>query len=117
MRFLANENVTADIVANLRARGHDVVWVAEGSPSLFDSDVLSIAVAEQRTLLTFDLDFGELAFRHALPAGPGIILLRLPGLSPGLLAERAVAAITSRQDWPGHFSVIELTRIRMTQIP
>ena len=65
MRFLANENVPLDAVSALREIGHDVIWVrvdAHGSP---DEDILSRAVAEKRVLITFDKDFGNLAFRFA----------------------------------------------------
>jgi predicted nuclease of predicted toxin-antitoxin system len=37
--------------------------------------VLKFAQAEERILLTFDKDFGELAFVTELPATSGIILL------------------------------------------
>jgi hypothetical protein len=42
-----------------------------------DVNVLAIAEAENQILLTFDRDFGELAFRAGLPAMCGIILFRL----------------------------------------
>jgi predicted nuclease of predicted toxin-antitoxin system len=41
-----------------------------------DSEVLAIAVAEDRVLITNDRDFGELVFRLGLPHR-GIILFRL----------------------------------------
>jgi predicted nuclease of predicted toxin-antitoxin system len=40
--------------------------------------VFALARAEGRVLLTFDKDFGELAFRRGLQAAPGVIL-RGPG--------------------------------------
>lgn len=43
---------------------------------LADEDVLAIAVREQRTLITSDLDFGELVVRYE-SAHTGIILFRL----------------------------------------
>jgi hypothetical protein len=52
------------------------------------------AAREARIVLTFDKDFGELAWRAGLPASSGIVLLRLPmppvaevgtSLAPGLL--------------------------------
>jgi hypothetical protein len=39
--------------------------------------VLKFAQAEDRILLTFDKDFGELAFVTELPATSGIILFRI----------------------------------------
>jgi hypothetical protein len=68
-------------------------------------------------LLTFDKDFGELAFRHGLPAESGVVLLRLAASDPDTLTGRAVAALESRDDWSGRFSVVEPERIRMTELP
>jgi hypothetical protein len=37
-----------------------VLYIAEDAPKVADRDVLAIAVAEQRWVLTFDRDYGEL---------------------------------------------------------
>jgi predicted nuclease of predicted toxin-antitoxin system len=78
MRFLANENFPADAVTQLKAAGHDIVWVRTAAPGMKDEDVLAWAAREARIVLTFDKDFGELAWRAGLPASSGIVLLR-PG--------------------------------------
>jgi predicted nuclease of predicted toxin-antitoxin system len=113
MRFLANENFPGAAVAALRAAGHDIAWVRIVTPGAADPDVLSWAAREQRVLLTFDKDFGELARRSALPAACGIILLRMPMPRAGDVGRRLADLITSRNDWAGHFAVIEPGRIRM----
>jgi predicted nuclease of predicted toxin-antitoxin system len=69
MRFLANENFPGAAVAALAGRGHDIVWARIAAPGTSDADVLAWAVREQRILITFDKDFGELAGTSALPAG------------------------------------------------
>ena len=117
MRILADENFPGDAVTALRGRGHDVLWVREEAPGIGDREVLARAQAEARIVITFDKDFGELAFRFGLPATAGVILLRLPAPSPAVVARRATAALESRDDWAGHFSVIEEDRIRMTPLP
>ncbi len=76
MRFLANENFPAEAVEALRGRGHDVAWVRIDSPGVRDAEVLARAQREDRIVLTFDKDFGELAFRSRLPASSGMILHR-----------------------------------------
>jgi predicted nuclease of predicted toxin-antitoxin system len=113
MKFLANENVAADAVVALREKGHDVAWIRTDAPGSKDEDVIARAMAEHRILITFDKDFGELAFRSQLPATCGIILFRIPAPSSSLVATAVLAAIESRSDWTGHFSVIEENRIRM----
>ena len=113
MYLLANENFPADAIAALRQRGHDVVWVHTEAPGSSDEQVLARAQAEDRILITFDKDFGELAFRAMLPASGGIILFRISAPSAAHVAQVAVAVLEGRTDWAGHFSVVEDSRIRM----
>lgn len=113
MRFLANENFPGAAVVALEAAGHDVVWVRVVAPGMSDPDVLRWAAREERILLTFDKDFGELAKGSALPPASGVVLLRTPMPKPGEVAQRLASLIASRDDWAGHFSVIEPGRVRM----
>jgi predicted nuclease of predicted toxin-antitoxin system len=117
MRLLANENFPADAVEALGRQGHDVTWVRIAAPGSSDPEVLALALAENRILLTFDKDFGELAFRYGLPASCGIVLFRIPLASSQKIARLADAALNSRADWVGNFSVVEEEQIRMTPIP
>jgi len=117
MRILANENFPADAVSALRDHGHDVAWIRTDSPGITDKDVLDRAQREDRILITFDKDFGELAFRLKLPSISGIILFRISAPSSKQVAKTAVAALESRNDWRDHFAVVEDNRIRMTPLP
>jgi len=45
-------------------------------PGMSDPDVLAWATRDERILLTFDKDFGELAGASALPSTCGIMLFR-----------------------------------------
>lgn len=117
MRLLANENFPLDAVEALRADGHDVLWIREDARGSSDEQILRRAQQEERILITFDKDFGELAFRSRLPATSGVILFRISAPSSKRIAQVAVQAIASRTDWVGHFSVIEDNRIRMTPLP
>lgn len=116
MRFLANENLPGDAVAALERDRHDVVWVRTAAPGSTDESILAWAVREDRVLLTFDKDFGELAWRFRLPAKSGIILFRLPMPEAGKAGEILAARIGERSDWAGHFSVVEPGRIRMRRL-
>jgi predicted nuclease of predicted toxin-antitoxin system len=113
MRLLANENVTSTVIHQLRQRGHDVLSVKESMRSEQDDVVLARAQAEQRTVITHDKDFGELAFRSQLAASSGVILFRLAGSNPDTDNKRILDALESRTDWAGHFSVVTDDRIRM----
>jgi predicted nuclease of predicted toxin-antitoxin system len=77
VRFLLDESAELRLAALLRGLGHDVTTVVEDYPRAIDDDVvLSLARAEQRIVITNDLDFGELIFRQTLPH-MGVILFRL----------------------------------------
>jgi predicted nuclease of predicted toxin-antitoxin system len=117
MRLLANENFPGDAVSALRNRGHDVFWVRTQAPGSSDQEVLARAVREDRVLLTFDKDFGELAFRSRLPAECGIVLFRIPTSSPAYVSQTAVAALEADVDWAGHFVVVEERRLRIAPLP
>ena len=117
MRILANENFPLDVVAAIRQLGHDVAWVRIDASGSKDRDILRRAMSEQRILLTFDKDFGELAFQFGLPATCGIVLFRLQASSSAVLATWVVTALQSRTDWAGQFAVVEAGRIRMRPLP
>lgn len=117
MRFLADENFPAPIVRGLRERSEDVVWIAEDMRAATDEAVLARAQVERRIVLTFDKDFGELAFHAGLPSGCGVVLFRLTGESPEEDNARALAALISCQDWENHFVVVQDDRIRVRLIP
>lgn len=113
MRFLADENFPLDAVEALRENGHDVAWIRADSPGIADPLILERAQIENRVVLTFDKDFGELAFRLKLLATAGIILFRIKAPSSLVIAEKVTRAIAIRDDWYGHFSVVEDDKVRM----
>ena len=117
MRIIANENIMATVVSELRSRGHDVNSVKESMPKAKDDVILATAQAEQRVVLTHDKDFGELAFRYGLPAECGVLLIRLAGTSRKSDIDHVLKVVDSREDWPGHFSVVTRGRLRMRALP
>jgi predicted nuclease of predicted toxin-antitoxin system len=117
VKLLANENFPRDAVEALREDGHDVTWVRTEFPGASDRAVLERAEADNRVVVTFDKDFGELSFRSGLRISCGVILFRITPRSSGFVANFAVKVFRARNDWAGHFSVIEEHRIRMIPLP
>src|ERR1700740_81230 len=99
MRFLADENFPGPAVTALEAAGHDVIWVKVAKPGASDTDVLAWAMREERVLLTFDKDFGELASQSAPSPKIGVVLLRTPPPKIGEGIKRLVDLISARADW------------------
>jgi predicted nuclease of predicted toxin-antitoxin system len=113
VNFLADESLDRQIVDRLRQDGHSVLYVAEMEPGISDGAVLDLANREGALLLTADKDFGELVFRLGRVA-PGIILVRLAGLSPASKGEIVAVAISQHiEELPGAFVVIAPTAVRI----
>lgn len=117
MKLLADENVAGDIVSLLRQQGHNVAWIRQDSPGAADVDVLIRSTREQRLLVTFDKDFGELVWRAGHDASAGVILFRISAASSSDVASKVAAILDSRDDWNGQFSVVDGRRIRMIALP
>jgi predicted nuclease of predicted toxin-antitoxin system len=97
----------------LRDAGQDVAWIADSHSGATDIEVLKLCMAQRRVLLTFDKDFGELAFIKGLPAECGIILFRITPQNPEEVAVIALSAIQNQPNWLGYFSVVTRKQIRM----
>jgi predicted nuclease of predicted toxin-antitoxin system len=113
MNFLADENIDRQVVDHLRQAGHRVWYVTEMDPGISDDVVLDMANREGALLLTADKDFGELVFRqHRL--SPGVLLIRLAGLSSSAKAGLVALAIEEHgaELWQA-FSVITPGVIRI----
>jgi predicted nuclease of predicted toxin-antitoxin system len=117
MRLCAKKNIPEDCFTRLCQSGHDVFWIRETTSGSPDSDVLARALTEDRLLITFDKDFGELVFRRGAKASHGIVLFRIAQRSSVIVAERVSTVLASRDDWTGHFSVVDDSTIRMRRLP
>lgn len=64
MKFLANENVPIASVNYLKSIGFDVTSIGVDDPGIADEHVMKLAVEQDRTIITYDSDYGELIFKH-----------------------------------------------------
>ena len=68
MRFLLDVCAASlRLQDELAAQGHDVLSALERNPRATDEELLALAMAERRILVTEDKDFGELVFVRRLP--------------------------------------------------
>jgi predicted nuclease of predicted toxin-antitoxin system len=90
MKFLANENFPLKSILYLKRLGYDISSIGTDYQGIQDFQVMEIAISEERTILTFDRDYGELIFKHNHRPQKGVIYLRINDYTaeePGMLVE------------------------------
>ena len=103
--YLANENFPGAMVKILRDQGNDVLYAAESLVGSSDLMIIDTALTQDRVVLTFDRDFGELVFRHRTPPASGIVRFRLGALSPNALLSFLQDFFASNPTLRGYFTV------------
>jgi len=82
MRLLANENFPLTSVKILEKAGYDIIYAGLDFKGIFDNEVIDIAIKEERTIITFDRDYGELIFKKGYRPRSGVIYLRWDNFQP-----------------------------------
>jgi predicted nuclease of predicted toxin-antitoxin system len=119
MRFLADMGVDVRVVEWLRQHGHDAKHLRdEGLQRSPNGDIFAKAAAENRVVLTFDLDFGEVA---ALTKGrkASVILFRVHNTRTPHVIDRLARALADCADAleKGAVVVVEESRQRVRLLP
>jgi predicted nuclease of predicted toxin-antitoxin system len=98
MRFLADMGISPQTVAFLRGLGHDAIHLhALGLDRLPDSAILELARAENRVLLTHDLDFAELIAAGGMTL-PSVVVFRLRSMRPERVNHYLQGIISQHQE-------------------
>ncbi|HOE11891.1 MAG TPA: DUF5615 family PIN-like protein [bacterium] len=117
MRFLADECCDSTVVMALREAGHDVLAVGEQVRGAEDTDVVEMALREQRILLTEDKDFGQLVYAHGRRT-LGVVFLRYPTLARYEISKDVVELVRQRgESLSGCFVTVRVGRIRISRTP
>ena len=93
VRLLADENIPAQGIEELRVAGIDVLSVREHAPGIADEEVLRLAVAQSRVLVTFDRDYGELIFGLGRTPPHSVIYFRIFPSDSREVSERVLALL------------------------
>lgn len=118
MRLLANENIPLATIRRLREQGHDVAAVVETAAGSTDEQILRQAHDENRVLVTFDRDYGELIYVRGLPCPSGLIYLRFAPLNPVEPAEHLTRLFAEASDvLAGRFVVMDRGGYRHRKLP
>lgn len=119
MRFLADMGVAGRLVEWLRGEGHDAVHLSEeGLHRLPDADIFAKAAREDRVVLTFDLDFGEVLAHTGSHAVSGV-LFRLHNTRTPFVIDRLEAVLekSSAAIEESAIVVVEDWRHRVRRLP
>jgi len=119
MRFLADMGVSRTTVEALRAANHDAVHLRdEGLIRLTDHEIVKKALAENRVVLTFDLDFGDI-LATARSGAPSVILFRLRNQTPAGVNPRLFRVIEdcAAELAAGALVIVEDERYRVRRLP
>lgn len=76
MKFLVDVGVSQKVEKWLAENGYDTKAVRDLNPKAKDSEILHLAVAESRMVITMDKDFGELVYNSGMKHS-GVLILRL----------------------------------------
>ena len=119
MRFLLDMGVSTGVAQWLGTQGHDVVHLRDrGLQKLANGTIFVLAHAEQRIILTFDLDFAEIV---ALSNGliVSVVIFRLRNTRTPHVIQRLDDVLKQSADALSHGAVIavEDARHRVRMLP
>lgn len=115
MRFKTDENLPAQIAELLRQSGHDAMSIPEQKmEGQSDQQVATVCRAEQRAILTLDLDFSDIR-QYAPDDYYGIIILRPASHSvPSLLRlTHRVLRLLNDESPLGKLWIVDEHRVRI----
>jgi len=111
--------VSMSTAASLREAGHDAVHLRDLCLlKMEDSNILQKARTEQRIVLTFDLDFGDLLAASGEKL-PSVIIFRLRNQTPSSVRPRLFEILSECEPElnAGAVIIVEETRYRVRHLP
>lgn len=116
-RLLADENIPVKAIEALRVAGLDVLSVREQAPGITDEEVLRLAVAQGRVLVTFDRDFGELIFGQGRTPPPSIIYFRIVPPDWREVSDRVLSLLVDPESIYGSIVIVSRQGLRRRRFP
>lgn len=118
MRFKIDENLPIDVAELLRANMHDAMTIFDQHlVGELDPKVASVCKAEERALITLDLDFSHICI-YPPSEYAGIIILRPRSQSkPDVLAlvHKLIPMLNGSERLRGNLWIVQENRIRIRE--
>ncbi|MEO0733510.1 MAG: DUF5615 family PIN-like protein [Bacteroidota bacterium] len=113
---LADENMPGASQRFLEGKGYDIKYISGPLAGIADDEVMQIAITEDRIIVTFDSDFGELVFKIGYQP-KGVVFFRWPDFRPAEPGEYLHELIQKADiQLAGFFTVIDRNAIRQRPI-
>ena len=116
MKLLVDACVWGGAVVHLRDLGHDAIWAGDWGSDPGDLEILRLADAQGRVLVTLDKDFGELAIKEGATHCGIVRLARIRAKSQGPACADVLKPYGSRLlDGTVTMVVVEPGRVRIRE--
>lgn len=116
MLLLADENVPLKSYKFLKEKGYDIIHIGLEAEGIKDYEIINLSIDQDRIIITFDSDFGELVFKIGYKP-KGVIFFRWKKFSPSEPGEYLHNLIESKSvQFKGFFTVIDDNQIRQKKI-
>lgn len=119
LRFIADVHISPLTVAALQQQGYDILRVTEVLPATAaDAEILEFARAENRVVLTQDLDFSALVALGGY-VQPSLVTLRLSSAQPDIVSQRLLEVLPQLEQVlvEGSAITIEDSVVRFRKLP
>ena len=119
MRSLADVPISRATLGHLNDHGHDAISVLRRLPATAsDSEIIHLALAEERVILCFDLDFCELVALSG-ESLPSVVTLRTTKHHPLYVNQRLdeILPLIVPDLMHGALATVEDTRVRVRMLP
>lgn len=115
LKFMVDVGVGKKVEQWLGGQGYDVKTVRSLDPKAEDAEILKMAAAESRMVVTMDKDFGELVYRSG-KAHAGVLILRLEDATGDEKVAVVKKILSEHQDKiQGRFCVFQAGRLRISR--
>lgn len=116
MKFLIDECCARALSEALAAAGHDVEVAQVNFQGAPDRDLASLAIADDRIVVSEDYDFGELAVREGMPI-PSVILVSIAAPHASEKVARLMWLIESNGDrLADHLTILYADNVRRRRL-
>jgi predicted nuclease of predicted toxin-antitoxin system len=119
VKFLLNMNLPPELGRKLAEAGHDWRHAVElGMARACDAEILAVAKDEGETVLTHDLDYGQL-LAFSGDSSPSVVIFRLRRVGTGLLSRRLLDSWGEIEEVleAGAIVIVEAAATRIRRLP